>query len=169
MRFPSGGVLVKEPPSLASCLDDMEGKDTVATTTQARTEIEELFEQDAPRMWRSMFLATGDSELARDAVAEAFAQALRRGSELRDPGTWIWRAAFRIADREAASRRGLDQLEGDLIAPDEGSLIELFSALSALTKHQRTALVLADYAGYPHRAIAKILGSTTSAVGVHRR
>lgn len=139
----------------------------MATTTDARMDIEALFTSDAARMWRSLLLATGDSELARDAVAEAFAQALRRGSELRDAEAWVWRTAFRIADREAASRLDLDQLPTDLIAPDEGSLIEVFSALNVLTTHQRTALVLADYAGYPHRAIARILGSTTSAVGVH--
>jgi DNA-directed RNA polymerase specialized sigma24 family protein len=28
-------------------------------------------------------------------------------------------------------------------------------------------VVLADYAGYPHAEIARLLGSTTSAVGVH--
>jgi DNA-directed RNA polymerase specialized sigma24 family protein len=32
---------------------------------------------------------------------------------------------------------------------------------------QRASLVLADYAGWSHREIARALGSTVSAVGVH--
>jgi DNA-directed RNA polymerase specialized sigma24 family protein len=46
-------------------------------------------------------------------------------------------------------------------------LTDLLGALATLTYHQRTSVVLADYAGYSHRHIAKVLGSTTSAVGVH--
>ena len=32
--------------------------------------------------------------------AEAFAQALRRGTAIRDPRSWVWRAAYRIAAGE---------------------------------------------------------------------
>ena len=42
--------------------------------------------------------------MADDAVAEAFAQALRRRSEIREPGRWVWRAAFRIARGELKRR-----------------------------------------------------------------
>src|SRR2546430_12508817 len=41
---------------------------------------------------------------ASDAMAEAFAQALARGNELRSPQRWVWRAAFRIAAGELKAR-----------------------------------------------------------------
>jgi RNA polymerase sigma-70 factor (ECF subfamily) len=43
----------------------------------------------------------------------------------------------------------------------------MLGALARLTTHQRTAVVLADYAGFSHREIAEVLTSTVSAVGVH--
>lgn len=145
----------------------MEDDERVATATGARLGIEALFAEQAGRMWRSLLLTTGDPEVARDAVAEAFAQALGRGDALRDPAAWVWRTAFRIADRETSARQALEVLPDELPGVEDASLVELFSSLGVLTKHQRTALVLADYAGYPHRTIARILGSSTSAIGVH--
>jgi hypothetical protein len=40
-------------------------------------------------MWRALLVFAGDAEVASDAVAEAFAQALRRGGEIRDPKRWV--------------------------------------------------------------------------------
>ena len=52
-----------------------------------------------------MYLYARDAEVASDAVAEAFAQALRRGDALRSPATWVWTVAFRLA--EGLLRRGI--------------------------------------------------------------
>jgi hypothetical protein len=43
--------------------------------------------------------------VANDAVAEAFAQAIRRGDEVRDPLRWVTKAAYRIAAGELQLRR----------------------------------------------------------------
>jgi RNA polymerase sigma-70 factor, ECF subfamily len=129
--------------------------------------LEALFRDEAPRLWRSLLLSTGSGEVASDAVAEAFAQALRRGAELRDPLAWIWRVAYRVAAGELQTR-GRER-----IVPPERAyempepVVDLIRALDRLTVHQRTAVVLADYAGYSHREIARLLGSSVSAVGVH--
>lgn len=56
-------------------------------------------------------LYTGRPEGASDATAEAFAQAIRRSPELRDPLAWIWRAAFRIAAGEMHADRRLVALD----------------------------------------------------------
>jgi DNA-directed RNA polymerase specialized sigma24 family protein len=48
-------------------------------------------------MWQAVFAFAGDPEVASDAVAEAFAQALRRGDAIRSPERWLWRTVFRIA------------------------------------------------------------------------
>lgn len=128
---------------------------------------ESVFRKEAPRLWRSLLLATGSREVAEDAVAEAFAQALRRGESLRDPAACIWRVAFRLARGEMQRQSTLTELSDDLAHEMSDSLIDVFRALAKLTPHQRTAVVLADYAGHSHREIARVLGSTVSAVGVH--
>jgi RNA polymerase sigma-70 factor (ECF subfamily) len=130
-------------------------------------QLERLFREEAPRLWRSLVLSTGSPEVASDAVAEAFAEALRRGDAIRDPLAWIWRVALRTADREMRHRARGVPLATDVTYEMPEPLTDLLGALSMLTDHQRTSVVLADYAGYSHRHIAKVLGSTTSAVGVH--
>jgi RNA polymerase sigma-70 factor (ECF subfamily) len=68
-------------------------------------EIERLYRERGDRIWRALLAFAGDPEVASDAVAEAFAQVLRRGDEVRDPERWVWRAAFRIAAGELKERR----------------------------------------------------------------
>ncbi len=45
--------------------------------------------------------------------------------------------------------------------------LDLWRAIAVLPPKQRASIVLADYAGWSHREIAKALGSSVSAVGVH--
>jgi hypothetical protein len=56
--------------------------------------LEGVYREHATRLWRALIAYTGDPEVASDAVAEAFAQALRRGDALRAPERWVWTAAF---------------------------------------------------------------------------
>jgi DNA-directed RNA polymerase specialized sigma24 family protein len=112
-------------------------------------------------------LATGSADVASEAVSEAFAQAIARGHAIRDPAAWVWTAAFKIAKGELARLGTEGSLSGEPAITDPEPLVDVLRALAELTMHQRTAVVLADYAGYPHAEIAKILGSTTSAVAVH--
>jgi DNA-directed RNA polymerase specialized sigma24 family protein len=41
-------------------------------------ELERLYREQGDRMWRAVLAFAGDPEVAKDAVAEAFAQALSR-------------------------------------------------------------------------------------------
>ena len=107
-----------------------------------------------------------DREIANDAVAEAFAQALRRGPALRTPEGWVWRAAFRIARGELARRRRGVPLADEPVEISDASTV-LAVALGALSPRQRGAVILHYYAGYPLAEVASILGSTTGAVAVH--
>ena len=135
--------------------------------TDVERELERPYREQGDRLWRSLVLSMGNRDVADDAVAEAFAQALARGEVLRDPLAWIWRAAFRIAAGELKTRSMVEMLASDLVEEAPEPLVDLVRALGALTPHQRTAVVLADYAGYSHREIVEILGSSASAVGVH--
>ncbi len=133
----------------------------------AERDLEDLYRGHGDRLWRSVWLSTGSPEVADDAVAEAFAQALARGDELRDPLAWIWRTAFRIAAGEMKQMRATSPLSVDTAEPPTRSLVDLSRALARLSDRQRASLVLADYAAYSHREIAEILGTSTSAVAVH--
>jgi RNA polymerase sigma factor (sigma-70 family) len=129
--------------------------------------LEPLYRQHGARLWRAVFAFAGDRQIADDAIAEAFAQALRRGQELRDPLAWIWRVAFRVAAGELKDRRArqVGVIDGAYEMPEPAW--ELMQALARLSPMQRASIVLHHYGGYPAKDIAVILGSTSAAVRVH--
>lgn len=53
----------------------------------------QTFEAEQQRMWQTLLAHTRNPDIAADAVAEAFAQGLRRGVAVRDPAAWAWRSA----------------------------------------------------------------------------
>jgi RNA polymerase sigma-70 factor, ECF subfamily len=130
--------------------------------------VERLYREQGDRMWRAVLAFASDPDVASDAVAEAFAQALRRGDAVRDPERWVWRTAFRIAGGMLKERRriGPEQDVGLSYEMDPPAR-ELIDALRGLSPRQRTAVVLHHAAGYPVREVAAILGSTPAAVKVH--
>jgi RNA polymerase sigma-70 factor (ECF subfamily) len=134
--------------------------------TKAAARLERVYEQHGTRLWKAVYLYSGDHEVASDAVAEAFAQALRR-DDLRSPDRWVWRTAFRIAAGDLARRRREAHGFADVAyqLPDETA--ELILALPRLSPKQRAAIILHYYSGYSLREVAEIIGSTPSAVGVH--
>jgi RNA polymerase sigma-70 factor (ECF subfamily) len=117
-------------------------------------------------MWQAVFAFAGDPEVASDAVAEAFTQALRRGDAIRSPERWLWRTVFRIAAGELKARRhvGQELTEGTYEMNDLAR--DLVVALAKLSEKQRAAVVLHHAAGYTAKEIARIMGSTTPAVHV---
>ena len=136
-------------------------------TASVADEVERVFREHSEKLWRSVFLLSGDPEVTSDAVAEAFAQALQRGNAIAAVDRWVWRAAFRIALGEL-KRRGRDlPLSDEAIAVLPPDTVDLMRALPSLTPKQAGAVILHHYAGYSNRDTAAILGSTTAAVGVH--
>jgi RNA polymerase sigma-70 factor, ECF subfamily len=144
---------------------DVEGD--LSEPKSAERRLESVYREHGARLWRSVFLASGSREVADDAVAEAFAQALRRGRALRDPAAWVWRAAFRIAAGELKERGQMTTFAVEPVIGMPEPFVDLWRALARLPLKQRASVVLADYAGWPHREIAKALDSSVSAVGVH--
>jgi RNA polymerase sigma-70 factor (ECF subfamily) len=139
----------------------------LGVTSRTERDIESIYRAQANRLWRALSLATGNSDVASEAVAEAFAQVLRRGDAVTDPTAWVWRSAFRIAMGELKRRSRADEQLFELGQEMPETFVDLWNAMGELTRHQRVAVVLADYAGYSHEDIARILGSSTAAVGVH--
>ena len=130
------------------------------------TELERCFRRQYGKLWRSLLLFSADPEVASDAVAEAFAQALRRGEEIRDLDRWVWKSAFAIA-RGELRRRSTNEPMVDLPQEMPASTVDLVSALDRLSPKQRASVVLHHYAGYSTKETAAIIGSTAPAVGVH--
>jgi RNA polymerase sigma factor (sigma-70 family) len=145
----------------------MTSVDHVPAGVSCTDRIERLYRERGDRIWRGLLAFSGDPEVASDAVAEAFAQVLRRGDEVRDPERWVWRAAFRIAAGELKERRKNEVLRVAGSYEMEEPARDLVVALGALSERQRVSVVLHDAAGYPSKEVARIIGSTEVAVRVH--
>jgi RNA polymerase sigma-70 factor (ECF subfamily) len=126
-----------------------------------------VYREQADRLWRALFAFTGNREIASDAVAEAFAQLLRRGAAVHSPARWVWKAAFAIAKGELqrVSQSSLLDVEHGY-EPTEPAW-HLREALLEVSPAQRASLVLHYYAGYPTRDIADMIDSTPASVRVH--
>ena len=140
--------------------------DTGDVESASRYRVEEFYRNHSTQMWRALLSFSGDPEVASDAVAEAFAQALRRGPAIRSVERWVWKAAFRIAAGELKERRRFSPQVDRATTPAEPRF-ELWNSLRELSPRQRACLFLHYYAGDPPRDIARMIGSTQSAVRVH--
>jgi RNA polymerase sigma-70 factor, ECF subfamily len=129
--------------------------------------LESLYRSDGDRIWRAVWAFAHDPELASDAVAEAFAQALARGHAIRSPAAWVWHAAFRIAAGMLQDRRRNLSLDSEIAYEMAGTNAELLWALQQLPKRQRAAVILFYYADHPIREVAAILDSSLIAVRVN--
>ena len=132
-----------------------------------RSALEALYRTHGDRIWRAAWAFARDADVASDAVAEAFAQALARGDAITSPAGWIWRAVFRIAGGMLQERRRLVRLNhGGSYEMSEVDH-ELLWALQRLPPHQRATLILFYYADRPINEIADILQSSSIAVRVN--
>jgi RNA polymerase sigma-70 factor, ECF subfamily len=141
--------------------------DHVVAVAGGQQTVEAVYRSDAERLWRAVFAYAGDSDIASESVAEAFAQALRRGVAIRDPAAWTWRAAFKIAAGALKLRRadaGRVETTGERGRLDRYADPDLLTALRQLPDAQRAAVILYYYADLPVREIAARLGSNGLAV-----
>lgn len=130
--------------------------------------VEETYRRIHPQLWRSLLGASGDPELASDAEAEALAQAIRRGDEIRDVDAWIWTAAFRILDGMLTAVRRVHTVPTMHVdrAHFDDSFAEFLDSLQALSPQQRKVVVLHYVAQMKAPEIATVLGSTPGSVRV---
>jgi hypothetical protein len=64
------------------------------------TAIERCYREQGEKLWRALLLLGGDGEVASDAVAEAFAQAIRRGEGI-DGGYRVYSDVFDLGGGES--------------------------------------------------------------------
>jgi RNA polymerase sigma-70 factor (ECF subfamily) len=141
---------------------------TIVTRVAAGSDVEAVYRQDGDRLWRALYAFAGDENVASDAVAEAFAQALRRGSAIRDVRGWVWRSAFNLARGDLKHQSSL--LHGPMpegVVHDSHPDHQLLDALHGLTPQQRAVIVLHYYVDCPVREIARRTGINPLAVRAH--
>lgn len=141
--------------------------------------VREVYDEVSAPLWRSLVASFGSTDVADEAVAEGFAQLLRRGRIVREPSAWVWRASFRLASGELQRRRraaersvgssGFDEATSDLAGPLDrlpDDAIDLVNALGTLSDQQRRCVALVDIAGHTAPAAAEILGTSPATVRV---
>jgi RNA polymerase sigma-70 factor (ECF subfamily) len=139
--------------------------DVALAAVEPELSVESLYRADGDRLWRALFAFTSDGEIASDAVAEAYAQLLRRGASVRNPQAWTWRAAFRIAAGTMKANGSTPSgSESRGVHVDRYVDSDLLTALAALPIAQRAAVVLFYYADLPVGQIASRVGSNSIAV-----
>lgn len=126
--------------------------------------LESLYRQGLARYVRAAAAIAGDEASARDAVQEAFAQAVRKRGTFRDEGpleAWVWRIV--INEAVALRRRRASQLEwnSDSAPPSTNHVPEHYAFVrawvAALPERQRLAVFLRYFADLDYRSIASVL------------
>jgi RNA polymerase sigma-70 factor, ECF subfamily len=130
-------------------------------------DVERVYRMEAPKMWRAIVGYAGDRQVADDAVAEAFARAIRDQESIEDVRAWTWRVAFRLAADELRARERPGATDAPAAIETSSDSADLLAALRRIPEHQRLAVVLHDYADRPTAEVASILGCSTATVHVH--
>jgi RNA polymerase sigma-70 factor, ECF subfamily len=130
-------------------------------------EVERLYREQGGRLWAAVFAYARDRSVADDAVAEAFAQLLRRAGEVREHAAWVWTATFRLAAGELQRRRTIVPGVPESWYEPELADGRVLAAVSKLPERQRAAVVLHYYADRSVKEAARIMGTSPTAVGVH--
>jgi RNA polymerase sigma factor (sigma-70 family) len=137
----------------------------MGTRVKPEHDVEAAYREQAARLYHALLGYTGDPEIARDALAEAFARAMASQGRIDTLVPWIWKVAFRVATEELRRRKTLSPPAEAEVQPPQPP--ELFEALARLSPRQRAAVVLHYYAGYSLEEIAEILGTRKGTIGVH--
>jgi RNA polymerase sigma factor (sigma-70 family) len=130
-------------------------------------EIEMLYRMRLPDFLRVAAMICGDGELARDAVHDAFAGAVRARKSYRGEGTveaWLWRAVVNSARKHrrypetvslSAVPESLEPSSNGDHRDDPDAAFRL--AVSLLPERQRVVLFLRYYADLDYRSIGEAL------------
>src|ERR671938_160952 len=132
------------------------------------TEIESLYRTSYSRYRNALATITGSYESARDAVQQAFAQAIAERAGFRREGSlsaWVWK----IALRQALALRG-EFADADLNGAFDPALVEptsdpvLSAALRALPPRRRLVVFLRYFADLSYPEIAEVVGISEGTV-----
>jgi RNA polymerase sigma-70 factor, ECF subfamily len=127
-----------------------------------------IFDANAAALYRTILAYTGGrSDVAEEAVAEAFARAAAQFDRIRDPVPWLYRVAFNAATDELRRDRRRGQGGDPEPAQPPAEASELFDALRNLPPRERAAMVLFYVSDLPVSEVASRMGVATATVRVH--
>ena len=144
---------------------------------------EDLYRENAGRVYALCLRMSGDPALARDLTQDTFLRAWERIRSFRGESqfaTWIHRIAVNVVlgERRSAGSRGaltfeekdLERIEAPASRPEPGRMRELEDAIAALPTEARRVFVLHDIEGYRHEEISALTGRSvgTSKSQLHR-
>jgi RNA polymerase sigma-70 factor (ECF subfamily) len=134
--------------------------------------IERVYRARLPEFRRVATAIGGDPELARDAVQDAFALAVRKRASFRGRGpleAWLWRIVVNATlsrCREASPTTSLpNEPQPCANGQPEAAAERVRSALILLGERQRLVLFLHYYADLDYAAIAEVLEISPGTVG----
>lgn len=129
------------------------------------------------RLVGTLWLYTGDREVAEELAQEALTRACRDWEKVRRmdaPGPWVHRVAINLANshfrRRGAERRARarhemrEERERTQAPADTAQAIEVRRAVAALPRRQREVVVLRYFADLTIQQVAEATGATTSSV-----
>lgn len=131
-------------------------------------EIEALYRTSYMRYRDALATVTGSYESARDAVQQAFAQAIAERAAFRGDGplsAWVWRIALRQAlslRQEFAQAHLNGTFDPGLVEPDRDPV--LAEALRALPPRRRLVVFLRYFADLSYAEIADVVGVSEGTV-----
>jgi RNA polymerase sigma factor (sigma-70 family) len=131
-------------------------------TVKSFESIESVYRNRAADFFRLALARTSDPELARDAVQEGFARAIRARSGFRGSGSleaWICRCVLNATrdSRPPAAEHELREVDG-IVWKTETPDAEVRAAVRRLPARQRDALFLRFYLDFDYLTISKTLG-----------
>lgn len=131
----------------------------------------ELYDAQAPRVYRLAFRMTGDDDLARELTQETFVRAFAQLDRFRGESalsTWLHRVTISVVSNSMRKVKRFRAREADLdealtiaetaVEADPDLKEKLHQAIDELPEIYRTTLVMHDVEGYTHEEIASVLG-----------
>jgi RNA polymerase sigma-70 factor (ECF subfamily) len=143
----------------------------VSTTSGASERaIEEIYRRRYASFLRLGYALLGNPDLAREAVQETFAVALRERGAFRGDGSldgWLWTTMLNVCRSEQRrGRRFTDEQPPEQATNGHpAQWPELRGLIAALPEQERHALFLRYYADLSHDEIAVVLGVRPGTVG----
>jgi len=135
-------------------------------------ELERVYRAEFKALLRTATAYLGDVEVAREAVQEGVANAIRNRRSFRGEGTleaWLWKVvlnAIRSAHRERAHTRMLVAAPADHASSGHADPAEdVRAAVRRLPERQRLVLFLRFYADMDYATIAVLLDISEGTVG----
>jgi RNA polymerase sigma-70 factor, ECF subfamily len=138
------------------------------TRTADALDLGEVFKAHAAPLYRTILAYTGGrSDVAEDAVGEAFARASERAATLRDPVAWLYRVAFNVANDELRRERRRGSTPPPDVHQPPPEFAGLFEAMRQLPPRERAVMALFYVLDLPVKEVADRMGIASATVRVH--